>query len=53
MYSITFQMIFLRMKTTHTIRGDSREDCIAQIEAGFNASIADEYIILSEGPTNV
>jgi hypothetical protein len=52
MYSITFQLIFVRMKTTHTITGDSRADCIAQIEAGFNASIADEYIILSEGPVN-
>ena len=52
MYSITFQLIFVRMKTTHTITGVSRADCIAQIEAGFDASIADEYIILSEGPTN-
>ena len=40
------------MKTTHTITGDNREDCIAQIEAGFNASIAEEYVILSEGLTN-
>ena len=53
MYSITFQLIFVRMKATHTITGASRADCIAQIEAGFDASIADEYIILSEGPVNV
>lgn len=52
MYSIRFQLIFVRMKTTHTVTGATREDCIAQIEAGFNASIADEYVILSEGPLN-
>ena len=52
MYSVTFQFIFVRMKTTHTITAPTREECIAQIEAGFNASIADEYVILSEGPTN-
>jgi hypothetical protein len=53
MYSITFQLIFVRMKATHTVTGASREDCMAQVEAGFNASIADEYVILSEGPINV
>jgi len=41
------------MKATHTVTGASREDCMAQVEAGFNASIADEYVILSEGPINV
>jgi hypothetical protein len=53
MYSITFQLIFVRMRATHTVTGASREDCMAQVEAGFNASIADEYVILSEGPINV
>lgn len=52
MYSITFQLIFVRMRATHTVTGANREDCIAQIEAGFNASIADEYVIISEGPVN-
>jgi hypothetical protein len=52
MYSITFQLIFVRMRATHTITGADRADCIAKIEAGFAASIADEYVILSEGPVN-
>lgn len=52
MYRITFQMIFVRMKITHTITAPTRAECIEKIEAGFNASIADEYVIISEGPVD-
>lgn len=49
MYSITFRLIFVRMKATHTVTGDTREDCIAKIEQGFDNCLADSWEIISEG----
>ncbi len=51
-YEIYVRKYFVKIEIEQYFRGASREDCIAQIEASMEQSLAESYEIISEGPIN-